>query len=80
MKLPRWVLAVAALAVAVVAVDVAIVLVGRHGNDTEPAGAAVGRSDTVAVIDPSRGRVTDRVGVGRLADVGRRRLRRRLGA
>jgi hypothetical protein len=65
-KPPRWVLAVAALAVVVVAVDVAVVVVARRGDDTAEAQATVGRADSVAVIDPAKGRVTDRVDVGKL--------------
>lgn len=67
MKPPRWVLAVAALAVGVVAVDVAIVVVARHGDDrTDAALATPALRDSVAVIDPSDGHVTAHVGVGRL--------------
>jgi hypothetical protein len=74
MRLPRWVLAVAAAGVVVVAVDVAVVLVAHDG--TEPAAAqrsaersGAGQSatgpDAVAVIDPADRDVVATVAVGR---------------
>jgi hypothetical protein len=58
----RWVLAVIAVAILVVAADVAAYIVSRNGPDaadaqSTPAGA-------VAVIDPAAGRVVDQVEVG----------------
>jgi hypothetical protein len=60
---PRWVLGVVAAAVAVAAIDVAVLLVVRGGAPaahTRPVDV-----DLVAVIDPRTSRVVDRVHVGR---------------
>jgi hypothetical protein len=66
-KPPRWVLAVTALAVAVIAVDAAIVVVARHSDGTAAAQASsAGHADAVAVIDPVQRRVTAHIGVGHL--------------
>jgi DNA-binding beta-propeller fold protein YncE len=64
---PRWVLGVVAAAVAVAAVDIAVLVVTR---DARPAAASAHRTqpaaaDVVAVIDPATSRVVDRVNVGR---------------
>ena len=55
-------LGVLAAAVAVAAIDVAVLVVTRNGT---PAAEAQTGADTVAVIDPSSSRVVDRVHVGR---------------
>ena len=61
---PRWVLGVVAAAVAVAAVDVAVLVATRNGTpaaDAQGAGA-----NLVAVIDPTTSRVVERVHVGRM--------------
>jgi DNA-binding beta-propeller fold protein YncE len=60
---PRWVLGVVAAAVAVAAIDVAVLVATRGGTPT--AEARNGAADVVAVIDPQTSRVIDRVHVGR---------------
>ena len=64
MRVPRWVLAVVAAALAVLAVDVAIVVLAR--NEPAPAAASARvAGDTVAVIDPGARAVVANVPVGR---------------
>ncbi len=58
-SVPRWVLAVVGVAVAMAAVDVGLVVVGRGNHDAVADAAGV-----VVVIDPGQARVVDRVGVG----------------
>jgi hypothetical protein len=60
---PRWVLGVVAAAVAVAAIDVAVLVITRDG--TPVAEARSSGADVVAVIDPRSSRVVDRVHVGR---------------
>lgn len=59
---PRWVLSVVAAAVAVAAIDVAVLVLTRSGT---PVAEAQTGADLVAVIDPRTSRVVDRVHVGR---------------
>jgi DNA-binding beta-propeller fold protein YncE len=60
---PRWVLAVLAVAVFVTAIDVAVFAATRDNGDQ--AEARPGRADAVAVIDPGSSRVVGHVAVGR---------------
>jgi hypothetical protein len=64
MGVPRWVLGVVAVALVVVAADVAVVVVARDGTEPAAARASVPK-DAVAVIDPSSRDVVANVGVGR---------------
>jgi hypothetical protein len=59
---PRWVIGVVAAAVAVAAVDVAVLVVARDGTHGR---ARRGSADSVAVIDPATSRLIDTVQVGR---------------
>jgi DNA-binding beta-propeller fold protein YncE len=63
-RVPRWVFAVVAAAVAVSAVDAGLYLVLRDGPASARAGA-VTEGDLVAVVDPAAREVVDRVRVGR---------------
>src|SRR3954451_21056168 len=73
MRLPRWVLAVVAAGVVVVAVDVAVVVVAHDGTEPAAAQGSAERSragstpspDAVAVIDPGARSVVATVAVGR---------------
>lgn len=56
---PRWVVAVAGVAVLVLAIDVGVILTARGSARASAPGG------TVAVIDPHSARVVSRIGVGR---------------
>jgi len=62
-KVPRWALVVSAIAVAAVAVDVGVFLALR-GGDSSAALPPPGKADSVAVIDPARGRLVAQIHVG----------------
>src|SRR3954454_4575830 len=64
MRVPRWVLAVIAAGIVVVAADVAILVFAHDAPEPAAARAAV-TGDTVAVIDPADRKVVANVPVGR---------------
>src|SRR5437868_4429295 len=61
-RVPRWVLAVVAVALVVAAVDVAVFALAQGGTGTAE---ATPTGDAVGVIDPVSGHVVARLRVGR---------------